>query len=164
MKKKAVGILFLASFLFVILESLFEPDDAEQPQEIEVRATRIDSAEELPASREAEVQSENPVETQLKGRALMEADLSGVWSLGQGKGYVYFYPDGEMKWLASDCGVRALGRWKYEFGSISLTQGGREVLSTNVIKLPSKLTLGSFLTLDTTRKWMFLGTDLDMEC
>ncbi len=87
----------------------------------------------------------------------MDADISGIWSLGYGNGFLYLYPDRTMKWLDGNCLLNAVGTWKYEYRNLRIYRDGQEVLFTTVIGFRP----GRTLTVDTTREWLFLGRDFD---
>ncbi len=104
--------------------------------------------------------TQDVVDLRAERREIANADLSGVWSLGQGEGYAYFYPDKSLLWLGPNCSVKGVGTWEYEYGTLGVYTNGRLAFSTAVIGFDK----GRKLTLDTTREWLFLGGDLDAEC
>ena len=95
---------------------------------------------------------------------IAKANLSGIWALGQGKGYVYLYPNKRFKWLGENCNLIARGRWKYEHRNFHLYRNGREVLFATIISLPKNLRMGDMVRLATTREWRFLGRDVNAAC
>ena len=95
---------------------------------------------------------------------IMNSDISGIWSFGNGDGFMYLYPNKKMMMLGSNCDLKGHGNWKYEHRNLKIYQNGQQVAFITVIKLPRNLNPGGKMILDTGRDWMFLGKDTDMDC
>ena len=104
-------------------------------------------------------------------REIMKADLSGVWSVGKygcfGLGldtcmsYIYLYPDKSMKALGPDCSLMEKGTWKFEIGALTLyDKEGKQLMWTQIIDLKA----GQKVVLDTSKEWLFLGSNTDSDC
>ncbi|MCY4372214.1 MAG: hypothetical protein OXC31_00495 [Spirochaetaceae bacterium] len=95
-----------------------------------------------------------------------EASLVGVWSPGHGDGYLRFYEDGTIVLIADNCSLTGNGRWKYEYGALTFydSTGQTEVSFFNIISVPVKPVPGDVLVLDTSREWMLISDDPDLEC
>ncbi len=95
-----------------------------------------------------------------------EASLVGVWSPGHGDGYLRFYEDGTMVLIADNCSLTGKGRWKYEYGALTFYDptGKTEVGFFNILNVPVNPVPGNVLVLDTSREWMFISDDPDLEC
>lgn len=95
-----------------------------------------------------------------------EASLVGVWSPGHGDGYLRFYEDGTMVLIADNCSLTGKGRWKYEYGALTFYDptGTTEAAFFNILSVPVRPVPGNVLVLDTSREWMFISDDPDLEC
>ena len=95
---------------------------------------------------------------------IAKQDISGMWSLGHGDGYVALYEDKKMTWWDANCNVISKGTWKFEMAGLRIYADGEEKVFTMIIKIPRRLRNGSVMTVDTGRDWMFLGTDTSKGC
>ena len=95
-------------------------------------------------------------------KQIMKADLVGVWSTGNS--YIWFYEDGGTKRLSPNCSLLGRGTWKFEIGAVKIYAGGKEVIFSQVLKVPTKPKMGDKMVLDTKREWLFLGRDTDQKC
>ena len=86
------------------------------------------------------------------------ADLTGVWSMGNG--YMILYPDQRMKTLGTDCSIIGTGTWKFEYGALTVYEGGKEVMWTYIIEFKA----GQKMVLSTKREWLFISKNTGMEC
>ena len=110
----------------------------------------------------ASIIAASPSHSQGSRAGIMNADLVGVWSMGNG--YMWLYEDNDMKTLGPDCSLIGLGTWDFELGALTITVGGEEVIFTNILDVPTSPRAGDVMALDTTREWLFLGRDTEQEC
>ena len=93
---------------------------------------------------------------------IMNADLVGVWSMGNG--YMWLYENNDMKTLGPDCSLLGIGTGDFELGALKIYVDGEEVIFTNILDVPTSPKMGDKMVLDTTREWLFLGRDTEQEC
>ena len=93
---------------------------------------------------------------------VMNADLVGVWSMGNG--YMWLYENNDMKTLGPNCSLLGIGTWDFELGALKIYVDGEEVIFTNILDVPTSPKMGDKMVLDTTREWLFLGRDTEQEC
>ena len=103
-----------------------------------------------------------PALSQGNRAGIMNVDLVGVWSMGNG--YMWLYENKRMKALGPACSLLGLGTWNFRFGALTITVGGKEVIFTNILEVPANPRAGDVMVLDTTREWLFLGRDTEQEC
>ena len=104
----------------------------------------------------------SPAHSQGNRADIMNADIVGVWSMGNG--YMWLYENNDMKTLGPDCSLLGIGTWDFELGALTITVGGEEVIFTNILDVPTSPRMGDKMVLDTTREWLFLGRDTEQEC